>query len=605
MVGGAVGALVAACGGTPTPTVPAPSTAPAASAAASSAALAASAAASSAAASSAAPSASTGGAASAAPASAASSASASSGAAASTAASARPSAPAVQAKKGGSLVISWFVGDPPDLDPYLNVTFRAQEFAGFFYSRLLMFDSGPNIKPNEFVPVPDLAESYTVSPDGMTYTFKLRANAKWHNKAPMNGRAVTADDVVYSFTRFRKDSPNKTQLDIVKECKAEGTNTVVFTLNEPFAPFETLMASPLFWIIPKEVVEADGDLRKKTIGSGPWLFDKFEKGVQVVGKRNPDYYMPDIPYVDEVVLLVIPEAATTIAQMRARQIDLCAPSQTDARALAQSNPDIQFIEYPSNQIWFMYWQLNAPPFNDVRVRQAVSLALDREELISVLFEGKGAINSAGIPAGLQAYFLDPKGPDFGPNAKYFKRDVEAAKKLLADAGQSNLKVPLISTLNAYGNTFNQSVELVIKQLKDAGITAELRAQDYAAYISSTFLGKYDPGVMVWGLETPYQEPHDYLYNMFHPKGTRNHGGPTNDETLTQMIEKQMKTLDKEDRKKQIYDIQRYLAEKQYFVFGAGANTTIATQPWVKNFNYQTDYGRGAEYVPRVYLDGKR
>jgi len=111
----------------------------------------------------------------------------------------------VNAKKGGSLVIRWYTGDPPDLDPYLNVTFRAQEFAGFFYSRLLYFDSGPNVKPNDFVPVPDLAESYTISQDGLTYTFKLRANAKWHKAAPMNGRAVTADDVVYSFTRFRKD----------------------------------------------------------------------------------------------------------------------------------------------------------------------------------------------------------------------------------------------------------------------------------------------------------------------------------------------------------------------------------------------------------------
>jgi len=511
----------------------------------------------------------------------------------------------VQAKKGGSLVIRWFTGDPPDLDPYLNVTFRAQEFAGFFYSRLLMFDSGPNVKPNEFVPVPDLAESYTISPDGITYTIKLRANAKWHNKAPLSGRAVTADDVVYSFTRFRKDSPNKTQMDMVKECKATDPKTVVFTLNEPFAPFEVLLASPLLWIVPKEVVEADGDLRKKTIGSGPWLFDKFEKGVQVVAKRNPDYYMADIPYVDELVLLVVPEDATAIASMRAKQIDLTGVSATDRKALAASNPDIQFIDYPQNQIWFMYWQLSAPPFNDVRVRQAVSLALDREELIKVLFEGTGFYNSAGIPAGLQANWLDPKGADFGPNAKYFKRDVEGAKKLLADAGVANLKVPLISTLNAYGNTFNQSVELVIKQLKDAGITAELRAQDYAAYISSTFLGKYDAGAMVWGLETPYQEPHDYLYNMFHPKGTRNHGGATNDAALTAMIEKQMKSLDKADRKKQIDEIQRYLAEKQYYVFGASGLTTIATQPYVKNFNYQTDYGRGAEYVPRIYLDGKK
>ena len=568
MIGGVTGVLAAACGATSTPTTQ-PSAAPVASA----------------------------------PASAAASASAS--VAASAAASARPSAAPVQAKKGGSLVIRWWTGDPPDLDPYLNVTFRAQEFAGFFYSRLLMFDSGPNVKSNSFIPVPDLAESYTISPDGLTYTFKLRANAKWHNKAPMNGRAVTADDVVYSFTRFRKDSPNKTQMDIVKECKATDPKTVIFTLNEPFAPFEVLLASPLLWIVPKEVVEADGDLRKKTIGSGPWLFDKFEKGVQVVAKRNPDYYMADIPYVDEVVLLVVPEDATAIASLRAKQIDITGVSATDRKTIAASNPEIQWLDFPQNNIWFMYWQMNAPPFNDIRVRQAVSLALDREELIKVLFEGTGFYNSSAFPAGLSSYWLDPKGADFGPNAKYFKRDVEAAKKLLADAGQANLKVPLIATLNAYGNTFNQSVELVIKQLKDAGITAELRAQDYAAYISSTFLGKYDNGAMVWGLETPYQEPHDYLYNMYHPKGTRNHGGAINDAALTAMIEKQMKTLDKADRKKQIDEIQRYLGEKQYYVFGASGNTTIATQPWVKNFNYESDYGRGAEYVPRVYLDGKK
>jgi len=365
------------------------------------------------------------------------------------------------------------------------------------------------------------------------------------------------------------------------------------------------MASPLFWIIPKEVVDADGDLRKKTIGSGPWIFDKFEKGVQIVAKRNPDYYMADIPYVDELVLLIVPEDATAVANMRSKQIDINGVSSTDKKALVASNPEIQMLEYPANLLWFMYWQQSAPPFNDIRVRQAVSLALDREEIISVLFEGTGYYNSMSIPAGMPGYWLDPKGADFGPNAKYFKRDVEAAKKLLADAGQSNLKVPLISSLNAYGNTFNQSVELVIKQLKDAGITATLQAQDYAAYISSTFLGKFDAGAMVWGLETPYQEPNDYLYNMYHPKGTRNHGGAINDATLTAMLEKQAKTLDKADRKKQILDIQRYLAEKQYYVFGAGGTTIVATQPWVKNFNFQTDYGRGAEYVPRVYLDGKK
>lgn len=610
---GLLGALATACGASPTATPPpaptatkaAASAAPASaapSAAAATSAAPSAAAASTAPAASAAPSAAASTAASAAPSTAATAPSAAPSAAAS--ASAASAAPSLQPKTGGTFVVRQWTGDPPDLDPFLNVTFRAQEFAGHFYSRLLKFDSGPGIAPNAFIPVPDLAESYTISQDGLTYTFKLRANAVWQNKPPMNKRPVTADDVVYSFTRFRTVSPNKTAFDVVKEVKATDPKTVVFTLNNAFAPFEVLLASPVLWIMPKEVIDADGDARKRVIGSGPFIFDKFDKGVSIVCKRNPDYYFTGTPYVDQVDLLIIPENATATAGIRSRTIDIDGPTQTDRKALATSNPDLQVLTYPANLIWFMYWQVNAPPFNDVRVRQAVSMAIDRDELIAALFEGKGYVNNV-LPAGLQSYYFDPRSAEMGPAAKYFKRDVEGAKKLLADAGfKDGLKVPLISTLNAYGNTFNTSIELIIKQLKDAGIVADLRAQDYAAYISSTFLGKYDPGVMVWGLETPYQEPHDYLFNMYHPKGTRNHAG-INDPKLTEMLEKQAVTLDKAARKTLISDIQRYVGEQCYYAFGSTAENVIVTQPWVKNFNFQTDYGRGGEFLPKLWLDGKK
>jgi ABC-type transport system substrate-binding protein len=92
--------------------------------------------------------------------------------------------------------------------------------------------------------------------------------------------------------------------------------------------------------------------------------------------------------------------------------------------------------------------------------------------------------------------------------------------------------------------------------------------------------------------------------MYHPKGVRNHAG-VNDPQLTQMLEQQMTTLDKTARKKIIFDIQRYLGEQQYYVIGPAGPTTIAYQPWVKNFYYQSDYGRGAEYVPKLWLDGKK
>jgi peptide/nickel transport system substrate-binding protein len=513
-------------------------------------------------------------------------------------------AAAVQPKPGGTLVISWWTGDPPDLDPYLNVTFRAQEFAGFFYSRLLKYDSGPGVGPNSFKPVPDLAEKFDVSTDGLTYTFTIRANAKWQNKPPLSGRAVTADDVVYSFNRFKTVSPNKNYFDIVKDVKATDPHTVVFTLNNAFAPFENSVAAPVLWIMPKEVIDADGDGRKRVIGSGPWIFDRFEKGVQVVAKKNPDYYFTGTPYVDELDLLIIPTEATQVANLRAKQIDVIVPSQSDRNALAKSNPEMQITDFPQNLLYFMYWRVDAPPFNDVRVRQAVSLALDRDELITVLDEGKGYINNA-IPAGLESWWLDPRGADMGPSAQYFKRDVDAAKKLLAAANfPVSQKIPFISVQNAYGDTFNASIELVIKQMKDIGIQLDFQPQDYAAYIQSTFLGKFTPGTMIWGLETPFQEPHEYLFNMYHPKGVRNHAG-VNDQKLTDMVDKQSVTLDKGMRKQIINDIQRYAGEQQYYVIGPVGPTSVVAQPWVKNANYTTDYARGSEWVPKAYLDGKK
>jgi peptide/nickel transport system substrate-binding protein len=513
-----------------------------------------------------------------------------------------PEAPG-QPRPGGSIVIRQWTGDPPDLDPFLNVTFRAQEFAGFFYSRLLKFGTGPGVTPNAFVPAPDLAESYEVSKDGLSYTFKLRRNATWQRKPPLDGRPVTADDVVWSFERFMKVSPQRDNLGMVKGVQAVDPHTVVFTLGEPFAPFETTIASPLLWIMPREVIEADGDARQRVIGSGPFVFERFEKGVQVVARRNPDYYLAPRPYVDEVVLLIVPEDATAVAGLRSKAIDVTALSQTDRNAVAAADPQIQLLDYPQNLISFMYWKVGGPPFDDVRVRQAVSLALDRDETIGVLYEGRGTYNNA-IPAALESWYLDPRSAEMGPGGKYFKRDVAGAKQLLAAAGHANgLKVPLIASLNAYGNVFNQGVELVIKQLKEAGIEADLRPQDYSAYVSSTFLGRFDPGTMVWGLQTPFQEPHDYLFNMYHPKGARSHAA-VDDPTLTRMIEQQMRTIDRAERKKLVFDVQKYLGERQLYAITTAGNVTIARQPWVKNFHYQTDYGRAAEYLIDVWLEGK-
>jgi peptide/nickel transport system substrate-binding protein len=177
-----------------------------------------------------------------------------------------------------------------------------------------------------------------------------------------------------------------------------------------------------------------------------------------------------------------------------------------------------------------------------------------------------------------------------------------ARELLAAAGHPDgLKVELVST-PGYGQTFVQMGELVQQDLKLVGIEADIKMQEYTAYISSTFLGKFEGGDrLVFGLETPFTEPHDFLFNEYHPKGTRNKTG-VNDPKLTAMIEQQVKTLDRADRKKQIFDIQRYLAEQMYMPPHAVPMRTAALQPNVRDFFPRSDYGLGAEVVPKVWLE---
>ncbi len=517
---------------------------------------------------------------------------------------AKPAATAATAapKTGGTFRFWAWTEDPPTLDPYLNVSFRSQGFAAFFYSRLLMSKKGPGIPAQAYIMEGDLAESWEVGADGKTYTFKLRPDTKWHNKPPMNGRPLTAHDVVWSFERFMKVSPQKTTFDIVAGVTAPDERTVQFTLKDVFAPFEAAIGAPIFWIMPREVVEQDGDASKRVVGSGPFVFDKYDTGVSFSGKKNPDYYRKGEPRVDEVIGHIIPDTATQMAALRAKELDHVDVPQQELDSIKKSNPELQFVETEFNNIPFVYWHLDKPPFNDARVRQAVSIGINRDELIRIINNGRGNYNNF-IPWALSDYWLDPRGPDQGPTSKYFKTDVIEAKRLLSEAGYPNgFKADLVST-PGYGQVWVQSVELMQQFMKAIGIDATIKMQEYAAYIGTTFQGKLPDGenVLVYGLETPFTEPHDFLFNMYHPKGTRNHAA-VNDPKLTEMIEAQMRTIDKAERKKQIYDIQRYLSEQMYYPPSVAGMISFGLAPWVRDFYPISDYGRGAEVYPKLWLD---
>jgi peptide/nickel transport system substrate-binding protein len=229
-------------------------------------------------------------------------------------------------RRGGILRVRGF--DPPNFDHHLNTAGFTQSAASFVYSKLVRHKVGADIAPGIFIIEPDLAERWEEL-DDTTYVFHLRQGVKWHNKPPVNGRELVADDVKFSFDRFmtEKGSPNRFLLDSVDRIEVVDRYTVRFLLKEPYVWFISVLAFPMsMWIIAPEVIQQYGDLKRPetAIGTGPFILERYEPNVKTIFKRNPDYYREGQPYVDGVEWLVINDESTGLAMYRTGQID-CGP----------------------------------------------------------------------------------------------------------------------------------------------------------------------------------------------------------------------------------------------------------------------------------------
>jgi peptide/nickel transport system substrate-binding protein len=211
-------------------------------------------------------------------------------------------AAAGQPKRGGILRVWGY--DPPHFDPQLTINGKTQNTVSFVYSTLVQYKVGADVNPGTFTVEPHLAERWE-QPDDTTYIFHLRQGVKWHNKPPVNGRELVAEDVKFTFDRFLTEPGNAARyvLEPVDRVEVVDRYTVKFLLKEPFVWLVNMLANPLsMWIIAPEVVEKYGDLKKAehAIGTGPFLLERYEPNVKTVFKRNPDYFLRGQPYVDGV-----------------------------------------------------------------------------------------------------------------------------------------------------------------------------------------------------------------------------------------------------------------------------------------------------------------
>jgi len=446
-------------------------------------------------------------------------------------------------KRGGVMTraSAW---DPPVIDPRHTQSVGLFQFVGLTSNRLVRYPFTDEANgPADLTLKGDLAESWQGSADFRVWTFKLRQGVKWQNLAPVNGREFVAADVKYCFEQYAKEGVQAFTFQEIEGIETPDKYTARVHLKTPNTLFPQNVAEPVAVLFAREVLEEDGDLKKRLIGTGPYTLKEHTRKVRIVLQRNPDYYDKGRPYVDEYVILSTPDAATRQAAFRTGQADfIWVASPSEAELIRKTNPQTMVQAYHNTLAPFgVALAQDRPPFNDLRVRRAISMAIDRQKMVDTVFEGHGILGW-GVP---YIYYQDtpPTAKDFGPWWQYKPAE---AKKLLTDAGHPNG----FSTTLFYYEYFPQmtsQVQLVQQDLKkNLNIDVRITKLDYTSYYGRYVESKWDG--MSWGFQSGHAvglDERTYMY--MHSKSTKNFFR-VNDSVIDDLTTKLRRTPDRAEQR---------------------------------------------------------
>ncbi len=366
--------------------------------------------------------------------------------------------------------------------------------------------------------VPSLAEKWDISGDGLEYTFYLQKGVKFQN-----GNDFTAEDVLYTFERLLtvEGGLNTELLDQVKGAAElmEGTAdtlegvevvddyTVKITLKEPFAAFLSCLTAPGLSIYDSEATEAAGDQfgmdPAVTVGTGPFKFAGWNFNDQLVLVKNDDYWRgaPELP---GVVIKIIPDTETQTMMFESGELDLLdLDFVTDAAdRFLETYPD-QIVQGPRVGITYFTMNFNKEPFQDVKVRQAVQMAIDRQAILDALYGGRGQVEHGIYPYGLIG---------FNESQTKISYDPEGAKALLEEAGYgSGFTMELAADASA-SDTVTMALEIIKEQLSEVGIQAEIKNYDESTWLETRKSGELGSFMSTWTAD--FNDPENFIYTFF-------------------------------------------------------------------------------------------
>ncbi len=461
----------------------------------------------------------------------------------------------------GDILVEGSIGDASNLIPILSTDSTSHQIGSLIYNGLVKYDKDINV-------VGDLAEAWTVSPDGLVITFRLRRGVKWHD-----GHPFTSRDVKFTYeVLIDPRTPTAYAGDFLKVKKLEVIDdyTVRMRYTEPFAPALMSWSTP---ILPRHLLEGQdittSPLSRAPIGTGPFRFHQWVEGQKIVLKANPDYF-EGRPYLDGYVMRIIPDTATMFLELRAGGIDemnltpLQYTRQTETPLFKKNFRKYRYLSFSYTYLGF---NLRHPFFADKRVRQAIAYAINKEEII------QGVLLGLGQPA------TGPYKPGtwwHNARVKTYPYDPDRARALLREVGwqdedgdgvlEKGGRKFVVEIITNQGNeTRAKCAEIIQKRLAEVGIKVKIRILEWASFVND-FIGKRRFEATILGWTIP-QDPD--IYDVWHSSKT----GPDElnfvsyrNREVDRLIEKGRGTFDQRERKACYDRIQEILAEEQPYVF---------------------------------------
>lgn len=477
-------------------------------------------------------------------------------------AAARPASVLAREPAYGDTFVEGSIGEATNLIPMLTSDSASRNIAGLIINGLVKYDK--NVKL-----VGDLAESWDIGQGGLQIIFKLRRNVKWHD-----GHPFTANDVLFGFQKIiDPKTPTAYAEDFrqVKKAEVLDDHTFRVTYDKPFAP--ALESWGNMVVLPKHLLEGKditkSEFGRKPVGTGPYRFREWISRDRVILEANPDYF-EGRPYLDRYIVRVIPDLATMFLELKAGGLDLMGLTpiqyqrQTDD-GFFQAN--YRKYRYLANAYTYLGYNLLEPKFKDKRVRQAISYAIDKEEIIKVVLLGLGVPASGSYKPGLWFY---------NPDVKKYPYNPAKALALLKEAGWEDRDgdgildkdgdIFQFTVMTNEGNPVRQRTAVVIQErLKRIGIRMKIRVIEWSAFINE-FIDKKDFEATILGWTTGFEpDQYDIWHSSKTGKKELNFISFKNSE-VDDLLEKGRRTFDQEKRKAIYFRIQELLAEEQPYTF---------------------------------------